>query len=299
MKILIIGGNVEALAANHLLAELGHDPTMMIEPSFRADRNSFTHGPWRPVGASPLLISMLGDLDLDFSDYKSEIGALDGSEIVGVDDAPAIRLENLRMFPEFRAAAAGRPLRELRFDRKAFFSELAAVASVETEAVRTELVTFSGCGRGAWAWPDGPIPFDLAIVTAPPRVWDPGCEIWDRLLTEIVNAPTKFLPFDLIEGGGVDGLESITWRDGSAVVESSGPLPDLDRLFGIGPAEGRAHPIFETSDPKYRIGSSVRIRHEIGRVGMVPPNGFALGRAATGESQTLSEVLEAVADLVD
>lgn len=303
MKILIIGGNVEALAANYILAERGHDPTIVIEPSFRVDRNSFTHGPWRPVGASPLLMDLLGDLDLDFSDYKSEIGALDSPEILSVEAAieSKIGVDDLHLFPELRAAVAGRPMRELSFDRQAFFSELAGVASVETEAVRADSVSFSG-GRIVWArlgkWAS-PHAFDLAIVTAPPRVWDPGCEARDRIMTEVVNAPTNLLPFDLVEGGGRGGLETITWRDGTAIVESSGRgLPNLPLLLGVEPAEDRAHPTLMTGNPGYRIGSSVRIRHEIGDVNILPHGALAIGRSATGKSQTLSGVLEAIADLV-
>jgi hypothetical protein len=311
---LIVGGNVEALVANHILVDLGYDPKIVVGAA--NTQNSFVFGPWRPVGASPVLASVLDDLGIEYAEHNCNIGAAgvegEGSEILDVETAIERELQTVKFdrFPEFRAAVAGRPARELTFDRAAFYRELSMTASLDTEALRIDSVRLDPCGSvmtrteglalgryGFW-YPD------LVIVTAPPRVWDPGHEVLDFSVTEVLRAPSELLPFDLIELGGASGFETVTWRNGNAMVETSGRgLPDLDelpRMLGVDKAIGfdAETSSFEVGGTRYRIGTTSRVRREVGDVSKLPSNTLALGRAATGEPQTLSQVAEQIADLI-
>ena len=302
MKILIIGSNVEALAANYVLADQGHDPKIITNRLRPQGHNAFVHGPWTHTGASPLLAAMLDDFDLEVESYELS-SALYGSDLLDYDHpatGPEVdpltvdrvhfgagALVSVAGYPDLERVASGKRAREgLSFDRSAFFSELAATAGLGRNAVRAKLVNL-GDGeiqlQGSVSYFES---FDrLLIFTGAPGALATA-EPDPTLLITVDGADSRHVRYDSVYVQG-SPVRRVTTQGGETMAEVDDDLdaviPALRGVFGPG-ASLRTRSVIP-------LGNGQHFRSSL------PRGVHAIGTAATGTDKTISDVIEIVHDL--
>lgn len=281
-RILITGNGADALAANYVLVDLGYSPTI-VTPYPNARQTMFANGPWRHTGNSKLLARVLDDLELERSDYTLTT-ALDGEDWSGKRASKRTTDTTLfDRFPDIKRILNGDD-RGFAFDREQFVDGLRETASLSDTAIR---------GRPFYV-----IQSQLRIKMATDLFW---FEPFDHLIvtdeysllsvnrTERVAQPQVIYK---LENTSFDGkrFDSNYYAEGDVIrVTTHGDVTYVQTNPGFDRMELRKFGGKLQSYGSTLWGADLENSKPVAL--SLPPNVHALGSAATGIDQTISDVM--------